>query len=140
MSKITIIESNSNNKDQTRNYIIKGERGYSAYDIYVQNGGTLTEEEWVDAFLSADNYYSKSQTDIKLLAKIDKTEIVDNLTSTSISKPLSANQGKVLKELIDNVYTKTESDSNYQSKVLSGTADPSSNLGEDGDVYFQYES
>ena len=34
--------------------------------------------------------------------KIDKTDIVDNLTSTNTNKPLSANQGKVLKDEIDN--------------------------------------
>lgn len=28
----------------------KGERGYSNYEIYVKNGGTLTEEEWLDHF------------------------------------------------------------------------------------------
>ena len=71
MSKITIIEPNPNDKDQTRNYFVKGERGYSAYDIYVQNGGTLAEEEWLDAFLSADNYYSKPETDGKYYTKSD---------------------------------------------------------------------
>lgn len=35
--------------------------------------------------------------------KIDVTDIVDNLTSTSATKPLSANQGKVLKDLIDSL-------------------------------------
>ena len=34
--------------------------------------------------------------------KIDKTDIVDNLTSTDTNKPLSANQGKILKGEIDN--------------------------------------
>ena len=33
--------------------------------------------------------------------KIDKTNIVDNLTSTNTDKPLSANQGKVLKGEVD---------------------------------------
>jgi hypothetical protein len=28
----------------------KGERGYSNYEIYVKNGGTLTEEEWLEHF------------------------------------------------------------------------------------------
>ena len=34
--------------------------------------------------------------------KIDKTDIVDNLTSTDTNKPLSANQGKILKGEVDN--------------------------------------
>lgn len=28
----------------------KGERGYSNYEIYVKNGGTLTEEQWLEHF------------------------------------------------------------------------------------------
>ena len=71
MSKIIIVEPNSNDKDQVRAYLVKGERGYSAYDIYVQNGGTLTEEEWIDAFLNADNFYNKSETDNLLDDKAD---------------------------------------------------------------------
>ena len=101
MSKITIIEPNSNDKDQTRNFMVKGERGYSAYDLYVQNGGTLTEEEWLDAFLNATNYYTKTEVDTSLGAKVNTSDIKDNLTSTDTNKPLSANQGKVLKGLID---------------------------------------
>ncbi|MBR4486869.1 hypothetical protein IKS57_06090 [bacterium] len=95
MSKITIIEPNSNDKDQTRNFMVKGERGYSAYDLYVQNGGTLTEEEWLDAFLNATNYYTKTEVDTSLGAKVNTSDIKDNLTSTDTNKPLSANQGKV---------------------------------------------
>lgn len=63
MSKIIIIEGNSNDKDNIRAYMVKGEKGYSAYDLYVQNGGTLTEEQWLDAFLNAENYYTKSEID-----------------------------------------------------------------------------
>ncbi len=101
MSKLTIVEGNSNDKDNVRTFMVKGEEGKSAYDIYVENGGTLTEEEWLDAFLSADNYYSKSETNNLLNKKINTTDIVDNLTSTSIYAPLSANQGKVIKKIID---------------------------------------
>ena len=39
---------------------------------------------------------------------------------------------------ITDAYTKTESDNNYQPKVLSGTSNPSSNLGNNGDIYLQY--
>ena len=39
---------------------------------------------------------------------------------------------------ITNAYTKTESDNNYQPKVLSGTSNPSSGLGNNGDIYLQY--
>lgn len=92
MSKIIIVEPNPNDKDQIKAYLVKGERGYSAYDLYVQNGGTLTEEEWLDAFLNADNYYSKDEV---------KGLVIDNLTSDTTNQPLSAKQGKVLKGLVD---------------------------------------
>lgn len=91
MSQMTIIEGNNNNKDDVRVIMVKGEKGYSAYDIYVQNGGTLTEEEWLNAFLNADNFYSKSETDDLLDNKADK--------GTSL-----ADYG------ITNAYTKTETD------------------------------
>jgi hypothetical protein len=42
--------------------------------------------------------------------KIDKTSIVDGLTSTDATKVLSAKQGKVLSDMVSNVYTKPESD------------------------------
>ena len=63
MSKLTIVEGNSNDKDNVRAIMVKGEKGDSAYDLYVKNGGTLTEEEWLDAFLNAENYYTKSEVD-----------------------------------------------------------------------------
>lgn len=74
MAKMTIIEGNSNDKDNVRAYMVKGEKGYSAYDLYVQHGGTLTEEEWLDAFLNAENYYNKSETDTLLNNHYTKTE------------------------------------------------------------------
>ena len=63
------------------------------------------------------NYYTKTELDSDFLKKTDatstyatittvdgkvnKTDIVDNLTSTDTDKPLSANQGKVLKDEVD---------------------------------------
>lgn len=70
MSKMIIVEGNSNDKDNTRVLMVKGEKGYSAYDLYVQNGGTLTEEQWLDEFLNAENFYNKSETDTFLDTKI----------------------------------------------------------------------
>ena len=111
MSKITILEGNSNDRDSTRNFMVKGERGYSAYELYVQNGGTLTEEEWLDEFLNADNFYNKSEV---------KGLVIDNLNSNLTDQPLSAKQGKVLdgskvntSDIVDNLT------SNDASKVLS---------------------
>ena len=109
--KTIIIEGNSNDKDNTRNYFVKGERGYSAYELYVQNGGTLTEEQWLDEFLNADNYYNKSEV---------KGLVIDNLTSSTTDQPLSANQGKNLKTLVDNTYTKTQADNLLGEKIDFG--------------------
>lgn len=125
MNKIVVIEGNSNDKDNVRIFMVKGEKGYSAYDLYVKHGGTLTEEEWLDAFLNADNFYAKSEVDNliddtlasyydktevdeKVGEKVSITDIVDDLVSTDTDKPLSANQGKELKGLIDSLLSWNE--------------------------------
>lgn len=53
----------------------KGERGYSAYEIAVQNGYEGTEAEWVDSFLNAENYYNKSETDTLLATKANTSDV-----------------------------------------------------------------
>lgn len=45
----------------------------------------------------------KDYIDTGLENKVSKIDIIDNLVSTNTDAPLSANQGKVLKELIDNI-------------------------------------
>ena len=128
MSKIVIIEPNTDDKDQIKAYLVKGERGYSAYELYVQEGGTLTEEEWLDAFLNAENYYTKSESDDLLDDKIDTDDIVDDLTSTDATKVLSAKQGKALNDKFSNYML------NSNIAVLSGTT---SSISGNGYVYFQ---
>ena len=49
--------------------------------------------------------YTKSESDTKYNLKININDLVNNLTSTFTDKPLSAAQGKVLKDLIDNLNT-----------------------------------
>lgn len=46
--------------------MVKGERGYSAYEIAVQNGYEGTEEEWKDSYINAETYYNKNEIDNKL--------------------------------------------------------------------------
>ena len=77
MSKITIIEGNSNDKDNVRAYMVKGEKG--------------------------------DQGDL------NNGDIIDNLTSSATDKVLSANQGKVLKNLID--ANEMENENTYATKV-----------------------
>lgn len=73
----------------------KGERGYSNYEIYVKNGGTLTEQEWLDHF----------GVDLTDVVKVQ--DIVNNVTTNTSTKPLSAAQGRYLKNYID-TYTENE--------------------------------
>lgn len=99
MSKMIIVEGNSNDKDNVRVLMVKGEKG--------------------------------EQGDL------NHNDIIDNLTSNSTNKVLSAKQGKVLKNLIDeneenaeNTYatktglneetlSRTNADNNLQSQISS---------------------
>lgn len=98
----------------------KGDRGYSNYEIAVQNGYEGTEQEWIDHFgLDLSDY-------------IQTSDVVDSLTSTSTSYPLSAKQGKELNtkigdlsNLTTSVKTSTvaavnELDSNKEEKTTVG--------------------
>lgn len=69
---------------------IKGDTGKSAYEIAVEHGFIGTEQDWVNAYLSPEGY-------------IRKVDVVDNLTSTETQKPLSAKQGKILKDITDDL-------------------------------------
>lgn len=79
MSKITIIEGNSNNKDNVRVLMVKGEEGASAYKVAVENGYSGTEEEWVNSFLNADNYYNKNEV-ISIINNISIKETYNSQT------------------------------------------------------------
>lgn len=67
----------------------KGEEGDSAYVIAVRNGYQGSEEEWVNHF------------GLDLSGYLQGTDVIDNLTSTYTTRPLSANQGKALKTAVD---------------------------------------
>ena len=87
----------------------------SKYDIYAlvdSNVELLTSVDVnLDDYLTktdAENtYLKKTDADGKYATittvdgKVNKTDIVDNLTSINTDKPLSANQGKVLKDEVD---------------------------------------
>ena len=53
--------------------------------------------------------------------KLDKSSVVDNLTSTSTSSALSAAQGKVLNDKFASYLTVSSANSTYQTKLTSGT-------------------
>lgn len=81
-----------------------GVQGYSAYEIAVRNGFVGTEEEWVNSFLSPDGY-------------LKKRDIIDNLSSSSTINPLSAKQGKLLSELIEENDSKIASEANTRQNA-----------------------
>lgn len=54
--------------------------------------------------------YTQTEVDAKDNLRVAISDIIDNATSTDVDKPLSANQGKVLKDLIDNLNSIVTSD------------------------------
>ena len=83
--------------------------GETSYSQYVVIEGTKILLGTCD--IDMGNYYTITQADAKFVLKTDfdslkteverkvnKTDIIDNLTSTDTNKPLSANQGKILDE------------------------------------------
>lgn len=60
-------------------------------------------------------------------------KITDNLTSTSATEALSANQGRVLNEGLNSANAAIN---NKQKTITSGTGSPSG--GSNGDIYIQY--
>jgi hypothetical protein len=82
-----------------------GDSSSGSTDIYTI---TLTDETTHQ--FSVYNGLDSDITSADLLLKINILDIVNNLASTSIDKPLSAAQGKVLKDLIDNIMLLLSSD------------------------------
>ena len=105
-------------------------RGYSAYEVAVQNGYTGTQKEWLEDLkggaiqITVNGKVVDTDGDIKLYAddipmekgalntvktilagKIDSTNIANNLTTDDKNKVLSAAQGYALKALIDGKVT-----------------------------------
>lgn len=64
----------------------KGERGYSNYELYVNSGGTMTEQEWLDHFgvdltgycktSEMTSYVNTTTGDLEELETTDKTDLV----------------------------------------------------------------
>ena len=65
---------------------------------------TISLSDYLTATQIASTYTKQINFDAlktEVDGKVDKTDIVNNLTSTDTDKPLSANQGKVLKDEVD---------------------------------------
>lgn len=83
----------------------------SATETYKEQSVTFeSDQKYLTIYSSASalikvEVYDEESLVFKVGYKIDKTSIVDNLSSEDSSKVLSAKQGKVLKDLIDDVDT-----------------------------------
>lgn len=72
----------------------KGERGYSAYEIAVQNGYEGTEQQWIDHF------------GLDLTGYLKTSDIINNTYQGGTKKSLSAEMGKSLNTMINDVDSK----------------------------------
>lgn len=61
----------------------KGERGYSNYEIYVKNGGTMTEQEWLDHFGVDLTDYIKTSEVVDLVYPVGSLYMSMNSTNPS---------------------------------------------------------
>lgn len=107
-------------------------KGYSAYEVAVRNGFTGTQKEWLESLkggelqitvcgknVDADGNIVLYATDIRMkegalntiataMETLDKNKMnadaaVDSLESEDAKAPLSANQGKALREMVENI-------------------------------------
>lgn len=112
----------------------RGDDGTSATLDVSKSGGVTT--------ITATDYRGTTTTTI-LDGEITKAMVVDNLTTQTADVPLSANQGYVLNGSISTINTTI---GNMQTTIgnlptfYSGTSEPSSNLGANGDIYFKYSA
>ena len=93
--------------------------------IFFDNDGHIELIEGVEqntVLLDGNGFYFN---DDKIL---DESDVVDNLTSTYLYKPLSANQGKVLKDGLDEEITnRTNADTTLQNNINAEANTRSSN-------------
>lgn len=75
-------------------------------------GGSLASNRTIALDSSSQTALGKANT------ALQPTDVVDNVTSSATNKPLSANQGKVLKSLVD-----SKADASATTTALAGKAD-----------------
>ena len=80
--------------------------GYGILDAYTKEAVNLLLADKINSTA----VYTKTELNSLLAAKVNALDIINNLTSSDTNKPLSANQGKVLKQHIDNINTVLTSD------------------------------
>ena len=105
----------------------EGPRGYSAYEIAVQEGYQGTEEEWVNSFINAENYYNKNETNTLLGGKQDT---IDN--SHKLSSDLVDDTNKTNKFVTSNekeTWNGKVGPTDYASELIGGTIKVSEDKG-----------
>ena len=70
----------------------KGERGYSNYELYVKNGGTMTEQEWLDHFGLDLTDYAKTSEVIDYVGELSELETEDK---TNIVSAINENKTNI---------------------------------------------
>lgn len=95
------------------------------YDIVltIPNGKSVSGLEFVFQSSGASVSASLLQSNVtglsdSLASKVNVSDVKDNLTSTDTNKPLSANQGKALKTLVDG---KSDSNHNHDNRYYTET-------------------
>ena len=95
------------------------------YDIVltIPNGKSVSGLEFVFQSSGASVSASLLQSNVtglsdSLASKVNVSDVKDNLTSTDTNKPLSANQGKALKTLVDG---KADSNHNHDDRYFTET-------------------
>ena len=116
-NKVNIHNSSDTSHSDIREFIKDLDRRLNA--LADSDDTTLDQMSEIVTYIKSN----KSLIDNITTTKINVADIIDNLTSVSINKPLSAKQGKLLNDLITSLdtYTKTEIDS-LKKSVSDGKA------------------
>lgn len=166
MSKLIIVEGNSNDKDNVKTFMVKGEAGNDGISpsatVTRGTGKTtinITDKEGTtssDVFDGVSPTVSVSKSngvttititdkDGSKTATINDGEISQATLNTTLDNRVGVNsnlttteKGTIVGAINEVNQNTTDLSTNKQNVVLSGTSDPTSSLGVDGDIYLQY--
>lgn len=85
----------------------------AAIDLAVDSAGD-------SASAAADSAAQAAQSEQNVAHKVNVSDIVDGLTSTAVDKPLSANQGRILKGLVDSAGSASATLVTYEYVATAG--------------------
>ena len=126
------IADNLNTDDATK--VLSASQGVVLKGL-IDNINTLlqSDDTTLDEIQEIVDYIknNKSLIDGITTSKVSVSDIINNLTTTATNKPLSANQGKVLKDLIDGLQTSVSAINEYKPYevqlsdiTITGTSSP----------------